>query len=149
MHHAIYSVCEIWICLYFVEQLVLRGPLNLLAGAYFEVLLDTFFRRPPQPANTTRAPKPIKPSERPPQKLSGLPGKEVYDATFLPHPDKAPGVDGISFRAWRHMFPVVKDWIKAIYQRSMDLRCLPTAWKVAKIVAPCKPNKPDYTAPSI
>ena len=45
------------------------------------------------------------------------------------------------------MFPVVKDWIKAIYQRSLDLQRLPTAWKVAKIVAIRKSNKPDYSAP--
>jgi len=39
MHHAVCSVCEIWIYLYVVKRLVLRAPLRLLAVPYFEVLL--------------------------------------------------------------------------------------------------------------
>jgi len=71
--------------------------------------MDTFFPQPPQPINTTQPLRPLKPSERPPQRLPDLTNKEAYDAIFLPHPDKAPGVDEITFRAWRHMFPIVKD----------------------------------------
>jgi len=51
----------------------------------------------------------IKRRERPPQKIPDLTDKEVHDAIFLPHPDKAPGVGKMTFRAWRYLFPVVED----------------------------------------
>jgi len=111
------------------------------------LLMETFFQTPPKPGVIETLPKPILPTTRPPARLPPITDKEVYNAIFMPGQDKAPGTDEVTFRAWRHMFLATKTWIKNIYQASLDLKCLPTTWKVAKIVVIQKPNKPDYSLP--
>jgi hypothetical protein len=66
---------------------------------------------------------------------------------FLDNPDKAPGIDEISFRVWRELWPVVGDHLLWLYSTSLELRHVPKQWKTARIITLRKPGKPDYTVP--
>jgi len=109
--------------------------------------METFFPTPPGPGVIETPPKPILPTTRAPARLPPITGREGYTAVLMPDQDKAPGTDEVTFQAWRHMFLATKTWIKNIYQASLDLKCLPTTWKMAKIVVIQKPNKLDYSLP--
>lgn len=72
---------------------------------------------------------------------------EIEEAVARVKPWKAPGVDGLPNIVWKETSPVLKDWIYVIFQDSIRLGVMPTAWKTARILPLRKPNKPDYTVP--
>ena len=114
-----------------------------------KMLMDSFFPVPPEPAygrGTGLRPEHV-PSRGVPRRLSPLTDDEIREAIFRSHPKKAPGSDELTFEMWRHLLPYVSDWLRWIYQSSMDLGYVPRSWRTAKIVALKKPGKTDYTVP--
>lgn len=61
--------------------------------------------------------------------------------------DKAPGMDEITFRVRKELWPVLADVVVRLYQTSLDLRYVPQRRRTAKIVNLRKPNKADYSKP--
>lgn len=59
--------------------------------------------------------------------------------------DKAPGLDEITFRVWKELWPVLGSVVLKLYQSSLDLKYVPQRSRTAKIVVLRKPNKPDYS----
>lgn len=78
--------------------------------------------------------------------MAPLTEDEVKRAIFTANPRKAPGADGLTFRVWRELWPVVGRHVSCLYQASLRLGHLLRAWRIAKIVTLRKPGKPDYTA---
>jgi hypothetical protein len=58
-----------------------------------------------------------------------------------------PGLDGITFRVWKELWPVLGSVVLNLYQASLDLKYVTQWWCTAKIVVLRKPNKPDYSRP--
>ena len=106
------------------------------------LFLDTFF--PPQPIPVLEQ-QAVNQEARETLLSKAIERSEVYRAIFRPNPRKAPGPDELSFRVWQEVWPVVKDWIQALYQGSLTLGHLPATWTEAKIVVIQKPGKADYT----
>jgi hypothetical protein len=50
---------------------------------------------------------------------------EIKRAIFRSSPDKAPGLDEISFRVWRELWPVISDHLLRLYTASIDLGYTP------------------------
>ena len=71
--------------------------------------------------------------------------EEIKRAVFKANPWKAPGSDGLPAMAWRQIWPVVENWIVAIFRQSLQQGILPHQWRNAKIIPLRKPGKPDYT----
>jgi hypothetical protein len=57
------------------------------------------------------------------------------------------GVGSLPSVVWKETWPVLKEWIHAIFQASLALGVVPTAWKTLRILPLRKPNKADYTIP--
>jgi ribonuclease HI len=108
-----------------------------------KTLLRTFF--PPTPAGwtTTTQEQQVPPILDNPELTIG----EIEEAVLRVKPWKAPGVDGLPNVVWKETWPVLKEWIHAIFQASIKLGTMPSAWKTARILPLRKPNKPDYTIP--
>lgn len=49
-------------------------------------------------------------------------------------PDKAPGLDEITFRVWQELWSVLGSAVVALYQASLDMTWVPQRWRTAKIV---------------
>jgi hypothetical protein len=110
-----------------------------------KVLMDTFFPMPPMPEvsnDPTEQSGRAEPIDWPP-----LSKHEIKRAIFKSNPDKAAGLDEVSFRVWRELWPVLSNHLLWIYSASLDLRHLPEQWKTARIVTLRKPGKADYTVP--
>jgi len=126
-----------------------------------DFLLSSFFPVPPKPVD--RDSSSIKPrlvtrsGSRPREyagkkvplriKLPKLTLGEVEDAIMQSKTDKAPGLDDITFRVWKELWPVLGSRFLKLYQASLDLKYVPQRWRTAKIVVLRKPNKPDYSKP--
>lgn len=80
-------------------------------------------------------------------KLPMLTLGEVEAAIMQSRSDKAPGLDEITFRVWKELWPVLGGVVLKLYQASLDLKYVPQRWRTAKIVVLRKPNKPDYSKP--
>jgi hypothetical protein len=80
-----------------------------------------------------------------PIKWLSLTKLEIERAIFRSSPDKATGPDGISFRVWRELWPVVRDHLLRLYTVLIDLGYILKQYKTARIVTLRKPGKPDYT----
>jgi hypothetical protein len=70
---------------------------------------------------------------------------EVREALFVQSVKKAPGVDGISFKALRLLWRWAKDRIVALIQGCVRTGYHPCTWKTAKGVLLRKQGKPTYT----
>lgn len=126
-----------------------------------ELLLDSFFPVPPQPGDRDRTSVTPRLVTRNCSRLHEHAGKtvplriqlpnltaeEVEAAMMRSKPDKAPGMDEITFRVWKELWPVLGGVIVKLYQASLDLKYVPQRWRTAKIVVLRKPNKPDYSRP--
>ncbi|KAL1581903.1 hypothetical protein WHR41_09480 [Cladosporium halotolerans] len=126
-----------------------------------DLLLTSFFPVPPEPADrdgTSLKPRLVTRSGSRPReyagkkvplriKLSKLTLAEVEAAIMQSKSDKAPGLDEITFRVWKELWPVLGDVVVRLYQASLDLKHVPQRWRTAKIVVLRKPNKPDYSKP--
>jgi hypothetical protein len=126
-----------------------------------DLLLTSFFPVPPNPVD--RDESSVKPrlvtrnGSRPHEcagkkvplriKLPKLTLEEVEAAIVQSKSDKAPGLDEITFRVWKRLWPVLASVVLKLYQASLDLRYVPQRWRTAKVVVLRKPNKPDYSKP--
>jgi hypothetical protein len=82
--------------------------------------LNTYLRLERGPAETSR----LLPVARQVEWLN-LTKHEIERAIFRSSPDKAPGLDEISFRVWRELWPVVRDHLLRLYTASVDLGYTP------------------------
>jgi exonuclease III/ribonuclease HI len=73
--------------------------------------------------------------------------EEVGYAVRQVKPWKAPGVDGLPSAAWKEVWPVLQEWILAIFNASVRIGIVPRLFKTARILPLRKPGKPDYTVP--
>jgi hypothetical protein len=80
-------------------------------------------------------------------KLPKLALEEVEGAIMQSKSDKSPGLDEITFRVWKELWPALGSVVLQLYQASIDLKYVPQPWCMAKIVVLPKPNKPDYSKP--
>lgn len=70
---------------------------------------------------------------------------EVREALFVQSVKKAPGVDGISFKALRLLWRWAEDRIVALIQGCVRTGYHPCTWKTAKGILLRKQGKPTYT----
>jgi len=112
-----------------------------------DILMATFFPRPPEPERGLEAQREQRTQNQKWAVWPQLTKHEVQRAIFRSHPDKSPGTDEITFRAWRELWPVVQGHIMWLYSHSLWMSRVPLPWKTAKIVAIRKPGKADYTIP--
>lgn len=56
---------------------------------------------------------------------------EIEEAVLRVKPWKAPAVDGLPDMVWKETWLVQKEWIHAIFQVSIRLGIVPSAWKTA------------------
>jgi hypothetical protein len=126
-----------------------------------DLLLNSFFPVPPQPVSrdsTSVKPKLVTRNGSRPCEYAGkkvplrirlphLTLREVEAAIMQSKPDKAPGLDEITFRVWKELWPILGSVVLRLYQASLDLKYVPQRWRTAKIVVLRKPNKPDYSVP--
>ncbi|RFU26788.1 hypothetical protein B7463_g9554, partial [Scytalidium lignicola] len=147
---------NVWKALLYVNKeekawniLILRreGEVAEEDGDKAEMLMRTFFPPQPEPEVNLQDPGSEDNNNTSDMSCSPISEEEVQEAIFSSNPRKAPGPDGIPFRAWQELWPVAKEWIVALYQKSFELGHVPTTWREAKIVVIRKPGKPDYTIP--
>lgn len=129
-----------------VPDLVVGNRIYYTDEEKADLLMGTFFPQPPDPHGTEESQRQNR-SRRDKSSWPLLTKHEVERAIFRSSPDKSPGTDGITFRVWRELWPVVGDNILWLYSLSLDLGHVPKEWKIAKIVAIRKPGKADYTVP--
>ena len=103
-------------------------------------LLKDFFP-PLPPIQETTETQPIG-SQLP---LHALTLEEVREAIFAAKPHKAPGPDSLPAIVWQQLWPVLQHPILSLFQKSLDTGKVPQQWKIAKIIALRKPDKPDYS----
>lgn len=60
-----------------------------------------------------------------------LTADEVKAAMMQSKPDKALGLDEITFRVWRELWPVLGSVIVTLDQASLDLKYAPQRWRTA------------------
>ena len=109
-----------------------------------EMLMEAFFPVPPMPE------PPNQESNRPPRGIKvpyQITLQEATKAIFASNPKKAAGVDGLTFKVWQELWPVVQTKVLSLYQASYQLAHTPKSWRVAKVITLQKPGKPDYTKP--
>jgi hypothetical protein len=126
-----------------------------------DFLLNSFFPVPPQPVNRDSTSVKPKLVTRNGSRACEYAGKKVPLRIRLPQltlgeveaaitqskPDKAPGMDEITFRVWKELWPILGSVVLKLYQASLDLKYVPQRWRTAKIAVLRKPNKPDYSVP--
>ncbi|KAF4547022.1 Hypothetical protein D9617_69g078010 [Elsinoe fawcettii] len=117
------------------------------------MFMETFFPEPLQPiphARDTRQwlqKQRLLKGETPPTTTAPISLWEIREAIATSNPKKAAGTDKLSFAVWQHVLDVTIEWIRWLYQASLDLGHIPGEWRMAKIVVIRKPGKSDYTVP--
>ena len=103
-------------------------------------LIKTFF--PPLPEEVDEeGTRPLRASAP----FSPLTLEEVERQIFRAKSWKAAGEDGLPAVVWKELWPVVKERVLQLFQRSLDEGEVPNQWREAKIIPLKKPSKPDYT----
>lgn len=128
-----------------VPTLALEGRIAQQDKDKANMLMEAFFPVPPTP----EAPPPQE-TDRLPRRLKAphqITMHEVTRAVFASNPKKAAGVDGLTFKVWQELWPVLQYRVLALYQASYQLAHTPKSWRVAKVITLRKPGKPDYTKP--
>ena len=67
--------------------------------------------------------------------------RELHDAISTPGPWKAPGPDGIPYACLSHCEDILAPYLLPLFTASLRLAYIPTAWKVARVVAVPKPGR--------
>ncbi|KAI7704569.1 hypothetical protein KC353_g13409 [Hortaea werneckii] len=80
-----------------------------------------------------------------PDSRAGVSVREVREALFAQSVKKAPGVDGIGFKAFRLLWRWAEDRIVALVRGCVETGFHPCIWKTAKGILLRKPGKPTYT----
>jgi hypothetical protein len=96
------------------------------------MLMEAFFPVPPIP----ESPSSQEP-QRPPQSIrvpDQITMQEATKAILASNPKKAAGVDGLSFKVWQELWPVIQTKVLALYQASYQLAHTPKSWRVARII---------------
>lgn len=81
-----------------------------------------------------------------PDTSAGVSAKQVREALFTQSVSKAPGVDGIGFKALRLLWRWAEDRVTALVQGCIRTGFHPCTWKTAKGILLRKQGKPTYTA---
>lgn len=79
-----------------------------------------------------------------PDSNSGVSAKTVREALFAQSVKKAPGVDGIGFKALRLLWQWAEDRVVALVQGYIRMGYHPCTWKTAKGILLRKQGKPTY-----
>jgi len=82
-----------------------------------EILMEAFFPVPPKPEGESRYNR--RPGQSP--DWPELTMHEIETAIFRSSQDKAPGLDEITFRVWREIWPVVGPHLFKLYKASLEL----------------------------
>jgi hypothetical protein len=82
----------------------------------------------------------------PPSSLADVSAREVREALFTQSVKKAPGVDGIGFKALRLLWRWAEDRVVSLVQGCVRMGYHPCTWKTAKGILLRKQGKPTYTA---
>jgi hypothetical protein len=106
-----------------VPELVANGRTYETDEDKAELLMSTFFPTPPIPEG--REPDRAIGANNKTIEWPPLTREEVERAVFRSNPDKAPGLDEISFRVWRELWPVVGDHMLWLYNTSLELGHIP------------------------
>ena len=80
-----------------------------------------------------------------PDSVADVNAREVREALFAQSVRKAPGVDGISFKALRLLWRWAKDRVVSLVQGCIRIGYHPCTWKTAKGILLRKQGKPTYT----
>ena len=80
-----------------------------------------------------------------PDTSAGVSAKQVREALFTQSVSKAPGVDGIGFKALRLLWRWAEDRVTALVQGCIRTGFHPCTWKTAKGILLRKQGKPTYT----
>lgn len=81
-----------------------------------------------------------------PGSVADVSAREVREALFAQSVKKAPGVDGIGFKALRLLWRWAEDRVVALVQGCIRIGYHPCTWKTAKGILLRKQGKPTYTA---
>jgi hypothetical protein len=81
-----------------------------------------------------------------PASVANVSARQVHEALFTQSVKKAPGVDGIGFRALRLLWRWAEDRIITLVQGCIRTGYHPCTWKTAKGILLRKQGKPTYTA---
>jgi hypothetical protein len=73
--------------------------------------------------------------------------QEIYRSLIVARGTTAPIRDGIPTLVRKHLWIYLKEFIKTIFTRLVDLGYYPNQWKQAWIVVLRNPGKSDYSAP--
>jgi hypothetical protein len=76
---------------------------------------------------------------------AGVNARNVRETLFAQFIKKAPGVDGIRFKALRLLWWWARDRVVALIQRCINTGFHPCTWKIAKGILLRKQGKPTYT----
>jgi hypothetical protein len=80
-----------------------------------------------------------------PDTSAGVSAEQVCEALFTQAVNKAPGVDGISFKALRLLWRWAEDRVVALVQGCIRTGYHPCTWKTAKGILLRKQGKPTYS----
>jgi len=103
-------------------------------------LLREFFPMPPQVIGTFS-----EGAEREEFPMEPITEDEIKKAVFSSSPHKAPGPDGLPAIVWQQLWPVLKQKITNLFQRSINAGKLPQQWKAANIVPLRKGGPRNWT----
>jgi hypothetical protein len=80
-----------------------------------------------------------------PDSVADVSAREVREALFAQSVKKAPGVDGIGFKALRLLWRWAEDRVVSLVQGCIRMGYHPCTWKTAKGILLRKQGKPTYT----
>ena len=80
-----------------------------------------------------------------PDSVADVSAKEIREALFAQSVKKAPGVDGIGFKALRLLWRWAEDRVVSLVQGCIKMGYHPCTWKTAKGILLRKQGKPTYT----
>ena len=109
---------------FFPDNQPIQDPFHCQVEAEVEAILSTPHSQDPPPVTS----------------------RELHDAISAPGPWKAPGPDGIPYACLSHCEDMLAPYLLPLFTASLHLAHIPTAWKVARVVAVPKPGR-DPTSP--
>ena len=104
-------------------------------------LLQSFFPLPPVPEQPSQDDC----IRRPQFESAPITLDEIEQALFSASSDKAPGMDSLTTRVWKEVWPILQNQILTLFKRSLHTGKLPSSWKIAKIIPLKKAGKDNYS----